>query len=157
MYSNPLPTAEPARAGCPRLCPIGFWESPKMETPQPLRATSFQCLTMHTVKTLFVMFRWNFMYFNLCPLSLVLSLCSSEETPALSSLFPLSKYLYTLIKLTPEPSLLEEKKSQFPQSLIGCFNPLTILVAVCWIHSRISMSLETQNCTQYSRCGLSNE
>lgn len=44
-----------------------------------------------------------------------------------------------------------------PCMSVGCFNPLVVFVALCWICSRKSMSAlygETQACTQHSRCGL---
>ena len=42
--------------------------------------------------------RWNFLYFNLCPLPLVLSLGTTEKSLALSSLLSSTRYLNTLIR-----------------------------------------------------------
>jgi len=41
------------------------------------------------------MFKWNFLYYNLCPLPLVLSVDSTERSLALSSLFHPIRYFYT--------------------------------------------------------------
>lgn len=71
----------------PELCPVGFWVSPQMATPQPLWAS---CWTTVTMKKCFIVFRWDFMCFNLCLLPLVLPVGTTEKVwlPLLSS--PLS-------------------------------------------------------------------
>ena len=51
-----------------------------------------------TVKRGFLMFRWSLLCFNLCPLPLGLSLGTTEKSLAPSSLYPLFRYLCTLIR-----------------------------------------------------------
>lgn len=51
----------------------------------------FPCLTSLT--ELNIMFRWKCMYFNLCPLPLILSMSTTEKSLALSSLLSLVWYL----------------------------------------------------------------
>ena len=58
----------------------------------------FQCLIILTVKNLFLMFKQNFLCFNLWPLHLILSLDTTKNGPAQSSVLPPISYLYTLIK-----------------------------------------------------------
>lgn len=47
---NPSAQAESARAGCPGLCPLGFWVFPRRETTQPLLSNPFQSSTSLTAK-----------------------------------------------------------------------------------------------------------
>lgn len=42
-----------ARAGCPGLCPLGFWVFPRRETTQPLLSNPFQSSTSLTAKKVF--------------------------------------------------------------------------------------------------------
>ena len=49
-------------------------------------------------KKVFLMFRWNFLYFHLCLFPLVLSLDTTKKSLALSSLYPPIGYLYTLLR-----------------------------------------------------------
>jgi len=43
------------------------------------------CLSTLAVKVLFLMFKWNFLWFSLCPWPLVLSLGTTGKSAALSS------------------------------------------------------------------------
>lgn len=53
------------------------------------------CWTTISVKYLFLMFKWIILYFNVCPLSLVLSLVTTEKSLALSSfLHPSVVYIH---------------------------------------------------------------
>lgn len=52
----------------------------------------------HIVKECFLIFRWNFLYASLCPLPLALSLDTTGKSLTPSSLHPLFKYLYTMIR-----------------------------------------------------------
>ena len=55
----------------------------------------FQCLTTLTVKKVFLMFKFNFTYFSLCPLLLLLSLVTTERRLTSSpSFFSPVRYLY---------------------------------------------------------------
>ena len=56
-----------------------------------------QCLVTLTAKKCLLMFRANLLCFSLCPLPLVLSLGTTEESLTPSSLHPPSRYLYTLM------------------------------------------------------------
>ena len=53
----------------------------------------FQCSVTLRVKKFFLMFRRNFIFFSLCPLSLVLSLGTTEKSLAPSSWHPPLRYL----------------------------------------------------------------
>jgi len=70
-------------------------------------------------KKFFLMFRWNFLCFSLCPLPLVLSLGTTEKSLAPSFWHPPLRYLWA--SLVPSlPSLLQAKQAQLPQPfLIG--------------------------------------
>ena len=58
------------------------------------------------------MFRQSLLCFSLCPLSLVLSLGTTEKILALSALQYPFRYFCTLMRSLPEPSLLQAKRSQ---------------------------------------------
>lgn len=57
-------------------------------------------------------FKWNLWYFNLCPLPLDYSLDTTEMSLGLSSLAAPIRYLYTLVRPSPDPSPLQAKQSQ---------------------------------------------
>ena len=57
-----------------------------------------QCLVTFTVKKCFLMLRGNFPCFSLCPLPLVLSLGTTEQSLSLSSLHPPFRYLCTFMR-----------------------------------------------------------
>jgi len=59
----------------------------------------FHCLMTLVVKKCFLEFRWNFMYFELCPSPLVLCLGTTEKTLAASASCP-PRYSHTLVTLT---------------------------------------------------------
>lgn len=109
--TKPLPTA---KSGCPGPCPTGIWIFPKMETPKPpwaICSSAWHYTQYKNWVVFFFLFRWSFLYFNLCPLPFVFPLCRIQKRLVLSSLYPPTKYLYTLIKLPPRPSFLEAKLS----------------------------------------------
>jgi len=75
----------------------------------------FQGSVTIQVKKFFLVFRWNFLCFSLCPLPLVLSLGTTEKSLAPSSRHPPSRYLSAFLR-----SLLQAKQAQLPQPfLIG--------------------------------------
>ena len=77
----------------------------------------FQCLPTFTVKKCFLVFRWNFMFFKLCPLPLVLSVDTTEKILAPSSSFPPSG-IHTHWKDPLETSLLQTEQSQLSQPFL---------------------------------------
>ena len=114
----------------------------------------FQCSVTHRVKKFFLMFRWNFLCFILCPLLLVLSLGTTEEsgpillTPTLQ-IFITSTFSLVFFRLNKPSSLSFSSQDR-------CYSPL-ILVALHWTLSSSSSSFlkwVAQNWTQYSRWGL---
>lgn len=150
--SGPTP---PLRGGLPRTgflgpCPISFWVSPRMETPQPV-----QCLVILTIRKVFLMFQGNFLYLHLCPLPLGLSVGTTEKSVGLSSY----SHHQVFICYPLEPALFLAKHSWLSRPLfiwemlqsVGC------LVAHCWTLSSMPMSFlywGAQNRTQHPRCGL---
>ena len=114
-------------------CPISFWVSPGMETPQRV-----QCLVILTIKKVFLMFQGNLLYFHLCSLPLGLSLGTTEKrgsiffTPAIRC-----------VRIIPWILLFSRLNTHgFSQPLfigemlqwVGC------LVAHCWTLSSMPMS-----------------
>lgn len=93
---NPSTSAEPSGADSPRPCPGGFWRSQAWDSITSLGHLS-QCSIVCTPWKHFLMFRWNLPCSSLCPLSLVLSLNTSEKSLVPFSLHPPFRYLYTLI------------------------------------------------------------
>ena len=99
----------------------------------------FQCSVILRGKKFFLMFRWNFLCFSLCPLPLVLSLGSTEKSLAPSSWLTLQIFI-SIYKVPSQPSLLQAEQAQLPQPfLVGeillsphhlrCF---FFLIAFCW-------------------------
>lgn len=89
----PAQTEQPM-AGCPGLCPGGFWMSPWMETPQP---PWIACLSAQSPSQQITMY-WcsdNPPNFSLWPLPLILSVGTTEKSLAPSSLHsPFSIYIH---------------------------------------------------------------
>lgn len=83
---NPLLRQEPPRYDCPGPCPGGFWRSARAETAQPA-GQSVQVLGHAQSTKVFPNVQWEHQrcICNLCPLSVVLSLGSTEKSLALSS------------------------------------------------------------------------
>jgi len=80
----------------------------------------FHCSITCPVKKFSYMFKWNLLYFSLCPLPLVLSLGTTEKSLSLSSL-PLPHQVFTHIEITcPESSLVYGEQSQLTQPLRIC-------------------------------------
>jgi len=64
------------------------------------------------------MFKWNILYFSLCPLPLVLPLDITEKSLVWSSLpFP-TRCFYMLIRFPPWASLLQAEQSQLTQPFV---------------------------------------
>ena len=116
------------------------------------------CSFTLTLKMCLLMFRWNLLCFNWCPLPLLLPLGTTEKSLALPFLHHPFRHLYTLIRSTV--SLLFSRLIS-PSSLSlslqeRCSCPLIIFVALHLTVSSMSMSFlywGTQNWTQHSRCG----
>lgn len=84
-------------------------------------------------------FKWNFLYFNLYLLLLVLLVDNTEKSLAPSFVHPPISHEYALIR-PPKPSLLELKQAQFSQLPLVCqmLQCLGILVALGWAYSSMS-------------------
>lgn len=98
-WSTPCSNQGQLEVGISELCPFGFWVSPALEKSQPLWTASFSAQHPRNRKVSFPVFKWHFLYFTLCPLPLSLS-PAPPRCLALSSLLPLIRYLYTLIRST---------------------------------------------------------
>lgn len=83
-------------------------------------------------KCVFLIFKINFLYFNLCPSP------SYNRYEHGSNIFTLPSDIYAHWNSPPKPALPECKRSQ-----LHCFSckPLIILVVLQWTHSSMSMSL----------------
>lgn len=103
-------------------------------------AVLFQGWITLTVKKLFLMFKWNFLYFDLCTFLVVLSLGSSEKNPASSSIHPPVRCLCTLTRC-PLSFLQAEQPQLFQQPVIWQMQQLIIFMVFHWNHSSIAMSL----------------
>lgn len=86
--------------GCPGWCPIDFRVYLQMGTCQPLWATCSSVWPPTQYKKCILLFRWNFMCFNLCPLPLVSDACWQEKCLGHLSSFPPIGYLYALIRFS---------------------------------------------------------
>lgn len=73
----------------------------------------FQSLIILTVKEVFIIFKWDFLY----PLTFICSLDTSEKSQAPSSILTSIRNVQKQIK-SPEPSLLKAKQSQLSQHLL---------------------------------------
>jgi len=71
---------------------------------------------MLTVKKSILVWRWNDMYFDLCPLPLVLPLSTTEKSLALSSLLPHEVFIY--VDKIPKPSLPQAEQTQLTQPFL---------------------------------------
>ena len=92
------------------------------------------------------MFKWDFLYFNLCPLPLGLSQDTTEKSLAPSSLLPHQVFIHMSLL----SSTLNSPSVFFYE---GCCSPFTIFVALCWTCSSTSTSflhLGAQDWTQHS-------
>jgi len=79
-----------------------------------------------------LIFKWDFLYFSLCPLPLVFSLGTSEKSLALPLLPPIG-YLYTLIRspLRLFLTMLSNPSSLSLSSYGRCSSPFSGLTPVC--------------------------
>ena len=79
------PVQPPAQAGSPRAgctgpCPGGSGISPEKGDSTASLGSLVQCSVTLRVKKFFLLFSWNFLCFNLCPLPLVLLLGTTEKS-----------------------------------------------------------------------------
>lgn len=129
---SPLLKAESARAGCSGLCPTDHWISPRTNSV-------FQSWITLTIKRLFLMFKWNFLYFSLRTFLVVLSLGASEKNLASSLHLPM-RCLYTLMKYFLS-FLLAEEPQLFQPLVTWQMQQLIISMVFLWNHSSMAMSL----------------
>lgn len=132
-------TAESARAVCLGPCPVRVWICPRKETPQSQEETYSSFLVPSKKKGFFLMFKWNFLYLNLC----FFPVPWYWEDPAVSSLLPPIRCLHMLIR-----SLLSFLFSRLniPISL-SLSTPLIIIVA---LSSSMSMSHLSQRAQDWT-------
>lgn len=139
----------PARAGCSCPCPVGLWLFRSMETPQPYTTA---CSSVHPPNKVVFKIKCNFLYFSLCPLSLILSgrFCLHLFY------FPHQAFIHVdKMPLTLLSSRLNVSSSLSICSYDRCSSPLIIFVLLCWTHSSMSPFLlywRAQVGTQHSRC-----
>ena len=120
-----------------------------------------QCLVTPAVKKWFLMFRGNLPCFSWCPLPLVLALGTTKRSLAPTPLHPPLRYLYTLIRSAPEPSLLQAQQSQLSQPFLICqmLQPLChlcgpLLGPLQYVH--VSLVLRSPELDTGARCGLAS-
>lgn len=80
--------------GCLWQCLIDFRIYLQMETSQPLWVTCSSVWPPTQYKKCFILFRFNFTCFSVCPLPLVLAVDTTDESLAHSSSFPLIRCIY---------------------------------------------------------------
>lgn len=135
-----------------------FWISSQKETLPHHWAAYSSILSQFKVNKCFVMFVWNFLYSSLCPLLLVLSLGTAEESPAPFCGFSSLRYLQALVRsLSLLISKLNSTKSFNLSSYRKCFRSPMIFVAFLWTHSRNSLHFlnwGAQTWAQCFSCGL---
>lgn len=110
IWSNSPDQEGSDKANSPGACPLRFWIPPRLVIPQSI--CLFHCLTNLTVKTIFLVMRWNFLCYS--PL---LSVGSTEKSLIPPSSFPNIRCLHTLRSLL---SLLQTEKSHL-FNLFKCF------------------------------------
>uniref|UniRef100_A0A8C3JB82 Symplekin n=1 Tax=Calidris pygmaea TaxID=425635 RepID=A0A8C3JB82_9CHAR len=107
-----------------------------------------------TPKKFFLRLEWNFPWSSLCPLPLVLSLGTTEKSPAPSSFNPPFRSL-SAFRRSPLSLLLSRLKSPSSLSLSSsgrCSNPLIIFDALRWTLSSSSLSLLNWGAQNWSQC-----
>lgn len=120
-----------------------------METPQPYTTA---CSSVHPPNKVVFKIKCNFLYFSLCPLSLILSgrFCLHLFY------FPHQAFIHVdKMPLTLLSSRLNVSSSLSICSYDRCSSPLIIFVLLCWTHSSMSLFLlywRAQVGTQHSRC-----
>lgn len=95
IWPNPPCSSRSTWSHLPRT--MSFWISPKIETPRALFNLCQHSVTL-TVQQLLLMLRQHLLCFALCPSPLVLSLDTSDERLALSSLYSPFRYLYKEVR-----------------------------------------------------------
>jgi len=74
----------------------------------------FECSVTLKVKKFYLVFRWNFLCFSLCPLPLVLLLGTTEESGPIL-LTPTLEIFLSIDEIPSQLSLLQAKQAQLPQ------------------------------------------
>lgn len=86
--SSPISgSAESPKDDCQGPCPVECWIAIKGD-PSISLGTFFQRLMILTLKNILPVLRWNFMWFNLCPLPFALTVGTTEKSLSPSSSFP---------------------------------------------------------------------
>lgn len=129
----------PTQAGTPRGgCPVRFWISPRMNTPQPDYATQSSVWPPSNKKSLHV-FRFSFL-FGISPCCFLFCQCTKSQ----KSLLPSSSFLpfsYTQLYTSCEPSFLQVEESHLSQHLLMWWIIKSIKPVPCWSHSVSSLLL----------------
>lgn len=148
LFAPSTGTVESTRAVCSGPCPVRVWISPRKETAQSQEATYSSFYYPQSKKGCFLMFKWNFLYLNLC----FFRVPGYWEDPAVFSLLSPIRCLYTLMR-----SLLSFLFSRLniPISLslscyIECAKPLTTIVALSWTCSNMFMSHSSQGAQDWT-------
>lgn len=96
VQSKSLHKTEWATAGCLWPCPV---LNVSGDVDPTAHLGNLQCLVTFTIKKLFLMFKQNFQYFNLCPVALILWLATTQKS--LAPLFLLSLIRQHADKIPP--------------------------------------------------------
>lgn len=128
-----------------------------MQTPQPFWAIYSIVWLQLQLKNCSLLFKWNFLYTDLCPLPIVLPLDTTEKTSGC-----LLYHLLTLNDTHADKISLTHLKTKWPQPFQPLIldrhpNSLIIFLAISWPCSNMSLSLlywEAQNRMQFFRCAL---
>lgn len=99
-WKGPVETVQSIPLSFSGPCLVMFWMPPRMETPPTSLGNLCQCSVMLTLEKCFLMFRWNFLYFNLYSLPLLLWLGITKTSLSQSPLHSPIRYLFTLITST---------------------------------------------------------
>lgn len=127
-----LAQAGSLRGGCPGCCPVRFWISPRMNTPQPDWATQSSVWPPSNKKSLHV-FMYNFLFWNFLLLLLVLSVDKKKSEDSGSPFFIPAFQLYTVV-VSHEPSFLQVEGSQLSLHLLMWWILKSIKLVLCWSH-----------------------
>lgn len=120
VISSPasVPKAGSPGASCKGPCAVIFLSSSKDGDFTISLRNVLHCSVTFTPKTsVFLTFLWNSLLFSSCPLTLGLSLGTTDKSLALSSLHPAPSGIYPCWWGPPESSLLQEQ-SQLSQPLL---------------------------------------
>lgn len=137
-----LKVESPLTAGCSQLCPVRFCIPPKMEIPQLFSATAKR-LTILTVKKRKKKKKWSFLYYNLCPLSLLSQGTTEKKLPWTLHPQPVKPFLFVSTKCRGVTPLAI--------SLITCVRKLPLLHSIDLLDLWLSCALLC--CPSSSYCG----